>query len=92
MGWVQAVVPVARNWFLDGMLAELKYKDSANKAVLVNLRARYFLSRRTNLYVTAAHMDNSGTLALSATGSTPALRPVAGGSETSVIAGIVHRF
>ncbi len=92
MGWVQAVVPVARNWFLDGMLAELKYKDSANKAVLVNLRARYFLSKRTNLYVTAAHMDNSGTLSLSATGSTPALRPVAGGSETSVIAGIVHRF
>jgi predicted porin len=92
MVWLQAIVPVSGRVYLDGMLAELKYRDSANKAVLVNVRARYFLSKRTNLYVTAAHMDNSGTLALSATGSSPSLKPLAGGSQTSVIAGIVHRF
>jgi predicted porin len=76
----------------DGLLAELKYDNSPNKAVLVNVRALYSLSKRTTLYVTAANMDNSGTLAQSATASIPAIKPVPGGSLTSVITGIKHVF
>jgi predicted porin len=91
MAWVQAVVPIGQ-YSLDGLLAELKYRDSANKAVLVNLRGRYNLSKRTVLYVTAAFMNNSGALNLAASGSSPILRPLPGGSQTSVIAGIQHRF
>jgi hypothetical protein len=37
-------------------------------------------------------MDNSGTLAQSATASIPAIKPVPGGSLTSVITGIKHVF
>jgi predicted porin len=78
--------------YVDGLLAGLKYDDSPNKATLVNARLRYVLSKRTSIYMTAAHMTNSGTLALSATASTPAIKPAAGGSQTSVITGINHRF
>jgi predicted porin len=92
MYWVQGVVPVGGPWFVDGILAHLKYDNSSNKATLVNLRGRYVLSKRTSLYLSAAHIDNGGTLALSATGSTPAIRPAAGTSQTSVIAGVVHFF
>jgi predicted porin len=91
MVWVQGVVPVGP-YFIDGMLARLDYDNSPNKAMLVNVRGRYSLSKRTTLYVTAAHVSNSGTLALSATGSTPAIAPMPGGSQTSVIAGIQHTF
>lgn len=92
MVWVQGVVPLGGPYFLDGSLAQLKYDDSPNKAVVLNVRGRYEMSKRTSLYLTTAFIDNSGTLALSATGSTPAIRPVAGSSQTSVIIGVQHRF
>jgi predicted porin len=92
MAWIQTVVPVFGQYSLDGMLAELNYRDSSSKAVLVNVRGRYFLSKRTTLYVTGAFLNNGGALNLAATGSAPIMRPVAGGSQTSIIAGIQHRF
>jgi len=92
MVWLQAIVPFAGAFSVDGLLGQLKYEDSPNKAVLVNLRGRYALSKRTTLYLSGSYIDNSGTLALSATGSTPAIRPAPGASQTSVIAGVVHYF
>lgn len=92
MYWVQGSLPVGGPWFVDGVLGQLKYDNSPNKASLLNLRGRYVLSKRTSLYLSAAFIDNKGTLALSATGSTPAIRPASGASQTSVIAGVVHFF
>lgn len=92
MYWVEGIVPLGGPWFFDGLLGELKYKNSPNKADLLNLRARYVLTKDTTLYFTAAFMDNHGTLALPATASTPAPTPLAGASQTSVIAGVLYKF
>ena len=92
MYWTQAVVPIGSGFFFDGLLGELKYEDSANKATLVNLRGRYVVSKDTTLYVTGALMNNDGALALPATASTPAPTPVAGGKQGSVITGILYKF
>ncbi len=91
MVWVQGVIPFGP-YSMDGMLARLDFDNSPNKALMVNVRGRYFLSKRTTLYLTAAHIKNSGTLALRATGSTPAIAPMPGGSQSSIIAGIQHSF
>lgn len=90
--WTEAIVPVGGPFFVDGLLGELKYADSADKAVLLNVRGRYVLTKDTTFYVTAAHMGNSGKLALPATASTPFPTPIAGGKQTSVIAGVLYRF
>jgi predicted porin len=75
MYWVGSIVPLGGPWFVDGLLAQLKYENSANKASLLNLRGRYVLTKETTLYATVAYMDNSGTLALPATASTPCRYP-----------------
>jgi predicted porin len=93
MYWLQAVgIPLGGSYFVDALAAELKYENSANKATLVNLRGRYVLSQDTTLYVAVSNMDNSGTLALPATASTPLPTPKAGDKQTSVIGGVLYRF
>lgn len=90
--WTEAIVPLGGPWYVDGVLARLKYKDSSDKATLVNLRGRYVLNSDTTLYLTVANMDNDGSLALPATASTPAPTPKAGTSETSAIVGVLYKF
>ncbi|MCK9685341.1 porin [Scleromatobacter humisilvae] len=92
MYWTQAIVPVGDGFYFDGLLGELKYEDSPNKAMLINLRGRYIVSKDTTLYVTGALMNNDGTLALPASASTPSATPSAGGKQGSVITGILYRF
>jgi len=89
--WVMGTL-AAGSVTYDAMLAQLKYQDSPNKGVAIGLRAAYALSRRTALYVTAEHMQNSGSLAISASTLIPVANPVAGGSQLSVITGIKHSF
>ncbi|WP_326538098.1 porin [Pseudorhodoferax sp.] len=90
--WAEAIVPVGGPWYVDGLVARLKYEDSVNQATLFNLRGRYVLTKDTTLYMTAAFMDNEGTLALPASASTPAPTPQAGAKQKSVIAGVLYRF
>ncbi len=90
--WTEAVVPLGGGFFVDGLLGELKYEDSSNKALLVNLRGRYVVAKDTTLYLTGALMNNDGALALPATASTPAPTPQAGGKQGSVITGILYKF
>jgi predicted porin len=90
--WVVGSVPVATVFSVDTMLAELKYEDSPNRAVLFNLRGNYFLSKRTTLYVSTAFIKNRGTLALTATTNSPATAPNPGGSQNSVFMGVKHTF
>lgn len=93
MYWLQGVgIPLGGAYFLDALVGHLKFKDSPNKAVLVNVRGRYVLTQDTTLYVALSSIDNGGTLALPATASTPAATPKAGGQQTSVIAGVRYRF
>lgn len=90
--WVMGTLTTANNIAWDGMLAQLKYDDSPNKAVAVGLRAAYSLSKRTVLYITAETIRNSGTSAISASTLIPVNAPPAGGSQTSIITGIKHNF
>lgn len=93
MMWLQAVgFPLGGGFFADALLGQLKFKASPNKALLANLRGRYVISSDTTVYVALSNIDNSGTLALSATASTPAAAPRPGGEQTSVIAGVLYRF
>ncbi len=90
--WLTGTVPVGPAFSIDGMLAQIKYEHSPNKAVAIVLRGEYFLSKSTFLYVTGEHISNGGTLAFAATTLTPVPTPAPGGSQISVIAGIRHTF
>lgn len=91
--WVTAAWPVAGTSFVvDGMVAALDYAASDNGALLLTLRGTYHLSRRTALYLSAAQIDNDGTLALAVTSQAPAGAALPGGTQRSLIAGIRHTF
>ena len=90
--WVTGTVPVTPYFYVDAMVADLKYDHSPNKALVLVLRGEYLLSKRTFLYLTGEHIHNDGNLALSATTITPVPTPPAGGSQISIIAGIRHTF
>ncbi len=90
--WLTGTYLVTPFVSVDGMLAELKYDHSPNKALVEVLRTQYFLSKRTALYLTAEHIKNGGSLALAATTLAPAPAVKPGASQISVIAGIRHVF
>lgn len=90
--WISSVVPVTPAFFIDSMVAQLKYDRSPDKALVLVLRARYFLSKRTSIYLTGERIKNGGKLALSASTMAPIANPLPGGSQISVIAGIRHQF
>ncbi|WP_256222368.1 porin [Variovorax sp. PDC80] len=78
-------------WLLESQLFKLDYKNSANGARLAVLRASYFLSKRSVLYGTVGHIQNSGSLALPVS-AFPGLPNVIGGSQTGVMVGVRHAF
>lgn len=90
--YVGAAYPVTSQLAIDGQLFRLDFKGSANEATLAAIRATYSLSKRTALYVTAAHIDNDGKLALSASSGQPGSNPSAGESQTAFATGIRHSF
>lgn len=90
--WVMATLGTSGRFTYDGMIAQLKFDDSPNKAFAVSARAVYALSKRTDLYVTAEHIRNSGSSAISASTLISVFNPTPGGSQMSVITGIQHRF
>jgi predicted porin len=90
--WLSGTVPVTPTFYVDGMLAQIKYDASPNKAEVVVLRGQYFLSKSTALYVTADHINNGGKLDDSASTLSPTYAPPVGGAQLSVIAGIRHSF
>ncbi|MDR5761096.1 porin [Caballeronia sp. LZ035] len=90
--WVSGTVPVNPFFHIDGMVAQLRYDQSPNKALIEVLRGEYLLSKRTLLYLTGEHINNSGNLALAATTLSPTASPPAGGGQISIIAGIRHTF
>jgi predicted porin len=77
---------------LDAEAIKLDFKNSANAATLVALRATYNFSRRTAAYLSAGHIANDGSLALSVSGGAPGSAPIPGGSQSGLLAGIRHVF
>ncbi|WAC71376.1 porin [Roseateles sp. SL47] len=77
---------------LEAELFKLDYKNSANQATLLAVRATYTLSKRTALYATAGRIDNDGTLALSVSNAASGGTPPAGGSQNGIATGIKHSF
>jgi predicted porin len=90
--WLMGTLDTSGRMTYDGMIAQLKYDDSPNKALAVSARALYALSKRTSLYVTAEQIRNSGASAISASTMISVFNPSPGGSQLSVITGIQHRF
>lgn len=90
--WVVGSVPLASQFVLDAMLAELKFRDSKERALQLSVRGNYLLSKRTSIYLSGAFVDNSAGLNFTATTSTPASLPVKGKGQSSVIAGVRHVF
>lgn len=90
--WLMGSIPVTPAFTIDAMVAQLRFEDSPNKATAVALRALYALSKRTAIYVTADHVNNSGTLSQAATAAAARVSPPQGGSQLSVISGIRHKF
>ncbi|EJE50527.1 outer membrane protein (porin) [Acidovorax sp. CF316] len=77
---------------LDGQVFKLDYKNSANQATLLALRATYHLSKRTAVYATAGHIANDGALAISVSNAAAGGAPAAGGSQSGVAVGVRHAF
>lgn len=92
MYWAEAIVPIGSEYSIDGLVAQLKYDNSPNKATLFNVRGRYFLNKETTLYVAVSNISNGGSLNLAATASTPVASPESGGKQTSIITGVVYKF
>ena len=77
---------------LEGEAYKLDFKNSANGATLVALRATYNFSQRSAAFLSAGHIANDGALALSVSGGAPGSSPVPGGSQSGLLAGIRHVF
>lgn len=81
--------PFAGSWVLDAQASRLDVKDSPNDTTLLTARVMYNLSKRTALYATVGHVNNSGTaaIAVDAAGSVGA-----GMSQSGIMTGVRHFF
>ena len=87
--YLGAAYDLTQQLSIDGQLAKLDYRDSANTTSQALVRAVYNFSKRSAVYVALGHISNSGSaaLALSAGGSVGA-----GMSQSGIISGIKHSF
>jgi predicted porin len=90
--YLGASLPVGPAVVLDAQLAQLKYKDSGNKALQGVLRASYSFSKRTSVYASLARLDNSGALAVSVSNGSAGGAPAPGAAQTGLMAGLRHSF
>jgi predicted porin len=89
VGAAYAVTPALT---VDGEYFKLDFKDSANGANLLALRATYALSKRTAVYASMGHISNKGASALGVSNAAAGGTPVAGGSQTGLAMGLRHAF
>jgi predicted porin len=81
--------PVESSLTLDGQVARLGTKASANDSTMVVARLTYALSKRTAVYTSLGRMNNGGTaaIALDAGGSVGA-----GKNQNGLMVGLRHNF
>lgn len=84
--------PVTQLFHVDVQLARLKFDASPDKALLGVVRGTYNLSRKTAVYAAVGRIDNDAGLALSVSSGAGGSNPVAGGSQTGVVAGLRVAF
>lgn len=77
---------------LDAALHNIRFSNTANKANRATVRGIYSLSKRTALYASYSHIDNSGTLSLPVSAGAPGSNPVPGGDQSGMMVGIRHSF
>jgi predicted porin len=92
LAFVGAAYALTPTITIDGELFRLDVKNSPSRATLGAVRATYQFSRRTAAYVTAGHINNRGTLAVSVSAGQPGGAPAPGGSQTGIAAGLRHTF
>ncbi len=92
MVYLGAAYPLTPALVLDAQLYKLDYKNSPNQSTLLAVRGTYGLSKRTVAYVTAGHMQNGGTSALSVSTGAAGSNPAAGASQTGFMVGMRHNF
>lgn len=90
--WISGETHLSEPVVLTGMLAQIKYKDSANKASVLALRANYWFSKRTTVYVSEQYVANKGTLAVAASTNSSGTGPLPGDSQNALQIGIGHSF
>lgn len=90
--WIVGEQRISEPVVLTGMLAQIKYRGSANEATVLALRANYWLSKRTTVYVSEQFVSNGGTLAVAASSNAPGTGPLPGGSQNALQLGIGHSF
>lgn len=81
--------PLAENLVLDTQVSRLDVKNSPNDGTLVTARLMYHLSKRSAVYVSVGHMNNSGTAAFAVDGGGTV---GAGLSQNGIMAGVRHFF
>lgn len=90
--------PVTDRITFDAMYYDFDIDDSDNDASMLALRASYAFSKRTAVYLYAAHIMNDGASNLTASiGQLPLtggndVRPSAGDSQTAMMIGLRHSF
>jgi predicted porin len=77
---------------LEAETFNLGYDNSANGSALTAVRATYNFTRNAAAYVSAGHIANDGTSAVSVSGSATGSAPVAGGSQQGVLVGFRYVF
>jgi len=92
IAYVGLSAPLNQELLLETQLAQLRYKDSANKATQGVVRLSYSLSKRTAVYASLARLDNSGSLAVSVSNGAAGGTPAAGRAQTGTMFGVRHSF
>ena len=92
MFWLEGELTVWAPFVLTGVVAQVKFDNSPDKATEVALRANYWLSKRTTVYVADAYVDNGGKLALPASTNSPGTPPLPGKSQNAFQVGVSHVF
>ncbi|HEX2547685.1 MAG TPA: porin [Ramlibacter sp.] len=92
--WLEGSYAITPALALEGMVAQIRFKDSltGDKARLLALRALYSFSKRSAAYITAGRLLNDGNSALSVSGASPGSNPVAGQGQTGLLIGIRTTF
>jgi predicted porin len=89
LNYLGAAYDLTPQWTIDGQVARLDFRNSANDTNMAVLRAMYAFSKRTAVYGMVGRVNNSGTAAVALSAGTTVL---AGGSQNGVMTGIRHTF
>jgi len=101
LSFVEAVYAFTPSFTLDGVVARLKYKESADnsKATIYAVRGAYSLSKRTALYAMVGRISNKGSANQALSGGTvptdtggTGTGPGAGLGQSGLYFGVRHSF